>query len=398
MRVAVVAAIGVLVVVGVVLGVTLGSAGSARSAAALGTPVANTHATSHPASPRPTEPAKPLQVMSVTPGNGAGAVNGQDPVQVVFSAALARNSPLPTFSPAVPGSWQAGRGATIVFTPTTPFTPATRETLSIPAGPSGVRSAHGGLLAKPETVGFQTAGWSTLRLEQLLSQLGYLPLTWTPASSSPARPTSSTTGGAPLTYSGQLADVYSPPAGTFRWQPGYPSALTSQWAPGTSSTILTGALMAFQSVHGMTMDGVAGTATWHAVLDAAIKRQDNPIGYTYAYASKGSPETLTVWHDGRQVFHGLANTGVPAAPTADGTFPVYLRYRNQIMRGTNPDGSKYADPVQYVAYFNGGDAVHYFPRYSFGYPQSLGCVELPLGSAAEVWPYLSYGSLVTVAG
>ena len=31
------------------------------------------------------------------------------------------------------------------------------------------------------------------------------------------------------------------------------------------------------------------------------------------------------------------------------------------MKGTNPDGSKYDDPVYYVAYFNGGDAVHHFP-------------------------------------
>ena len=83
------------------------------------------------------------------------------------------------------------------------------------------------------------------------------------------------------------------------------------------------------------------------------------------------------------VLHTLANTGIPAAPTVDGTFPVYLRYRNQIMKGTNPDGTKYADPVQFVAYFNGGDAVHYFPRYSFGFPQSLGCVELSLSDAAQ---------------
>ena len=38
------------------------------------------------------------------------------------------------------------------------------------------------------------------------------------------------------------------------------------------------------------------------------------------------------------------------------------------MKGTNPDGSKYADPVAWVAYFNGGDAVHYFPRGFYGVP------------------------------
>jgi hypothetical protein len=35
-------------------------------------------------------------------------------------------------------------------------------------------------------------------------------------------------------------------------------------------------------------------------------------------------------------------------------------------------------------------------RASFGTPQSLGCVELPLASAAKVWPYTPIGTLVTV--
>jgi peptidoglycan hydrolase-like protein with peptidoglycan-binding domain len=379
-------------VAGVVAAVTFGGAGPAHSAASLSTPVASTPRATHPASQRPSPtPAPPLQVMSASPGNGSTQVNGAAPVQVVFSAPLAPSSPLPTFRPTVPGSWHAGSGDTMVFTPTTPFVPGTAETLSIPAGASGVHSAKGGLLARPATFHFVTAGWSTLRLEQMLAQLHYLPLTWAPIASS----TSSVTS---LNYSEQLTDVYAPPAGAFTWQPGYPSALTSQWAPGVSSRILTGALMAFQAVHGLTMDGVAGFSTWRAVLDAATKGQVNPNGYTYAYASKASPETLTIYHDGKAVMHVLANTGIAVAPTVDGTFPVYLRYRNQIMKGTNPDGTKYADPVQFVAYFNGGDAVHYFPRYSFGYPQSLGCVELSLGDSAQAWPYLTYGSLVTVAG
>jgi hypothetical protein len=115
-------------------------------------------------------------------------------------------------------------------------------------------------------------------------------------------------------------------------------------------------------------------------------------------AEKGSPETLTIWHNGRQIFRSLTNTGIPIAPTVDGTFPVYLRFRYQIMSGTNPDGSHYADPVTFVSYFNGADAVHYFPRGSYGSPQSLGCVELPYTAAQRAWPYLTYGSLVTVTG
>jgi len=56
-----------------------------------------------------------------------------------------------------------------------------------------------------------------------------------------------------------------------------------------------------------------------------------------------------------------------AAGSGYGTFPVYLRFRNTIMSGTNPDGSHYSDPVSFVSYFNGGDAVHYFPRGGYGY-------------------------------
>jgi hypothetical protein len=94
-------------------------------------------------------------------------------------------------------------------------------------------------------------------------------------------------------------------------------------------------------------------------------------------ASESDPESLTVWHDGVVVETTPANTGGTGTPTAQGTFPVYLRLRNQVMRGTDPDGATYADPVQFVAYFNGGDALHYMPRASYGDPQSLGCVELP---------------------
>jgi hypothetical protein len=128
------------------------------------------------------------------------------------------------------------------------------------------------------------------------------------------------------------------------------------------------------------------------------KGKHDPNAYTYALASQYSPESLRVWQNGKQVFETPANTGIPAAPTADGTFPVYLKYYFQIMKGTNPDGSKYSDPVYYVSYFDGGDAVHYFDRYSYGFYQSLGCVEVPWDAAKTVWPMLTYGSLVTVEG
>ncbi len=146
------------------------------------------------------------------------------------------------------------------------------------------------------------------------------------------------------------------------------------------------------------MYGIISPEAWRAMLRAAATGQNNALGYTYALVSKATPETLTIWHDGRVVFKHVANTGIPAAPTVDRTYPVYLRYRFQVMQGTNPDGSHYADPVAFVAYVNGGDAVHYFPRASYRSPQSLGCVELPRAAAERAWRYLTYGSLVTVTG
>ena len=333
--------------------------------------------------------ADPLRVLSVTPAPGATGVNGAAVLRVVFSAPLAADSPLPTLRPASAGSWRRGPANTISFAPAQGFAEDEHFRLLIPGGSAGVRSAGGGLLASSRTVGFRTARYSTVRLDQLLAQLGYLPLTWTPAvpGSEPAA----------ADAAAQRSAAVAPPAGTFSWRPGYPAGLRAFWnGGGSGSLIVTGAVMAFEADHGLTLDSAAGPQVWNRLLAAVAAGQSNSHGYTYAVASQASPETLTIWHDGQVVLRSPANTGIPVAPTTIGTAPVYLRYRFQIMQGTNPDGSHYADPVQFVAYFRAGEAVHYFPRYSYGYQQSLGCVELPWAAAAQAWPYLTYGSLVTV--
>ena len=336
--------------------------------------------------------ASRLRVVSVTPSAGSRAVSGVGPLQVVFSAALAPHSPLPVLTPAVPGQWQIS-GGSVTFTPAAAIAPSMRVTLRIPAGQAGVESAAGGLLAKAVVVHFKTAAYSRLRLAQLLGQLGYLPMSWQPSAGGRLLG-----GPAGSTLVGQQIMAYSPPRGTFRWSVGYPSVLRGQWRPGRSNPLTRGAVMAFEAQHRLAINGTASRRVWHALFIAAADQRPNDAGYTYAIASKGSPETLTIWHNGRIVLKTLANTGIPVAPTAAGTYPVYLRYRFQIMQGFNPDGSHYADSVSFVSYFDGGEAVHYFPRGSYGFPQSLGCVELPYDSAARAWPYLTYGSLVTVTG
>ena len=335
-------------------------------------------------------PEGPLRLVSVTPANGAKSVNGAAEIKIQFSAPLAAGSPLPTISPRIPGSWQPAGTSSLVFVPTAAFRQYTRVTVKIPGGLLGVKSTSGGLLVRTKTIQFKTGGFRAARLDQLLAQLGYLPLTWTAAPG--------TTVPAATDALGQLSAAYFPPQGSYSWQPGYPAQLRAFWHGGAASgMIIKGAVMAFEADHGILMDGVAGTQVWRALLKAVADRRHNANGYTYAIAREANPETLTIWHNGKKVLHLLANTGISVAPTTLGTDPVYLRFRNQIMRGRNPDGSKYADPVQFVAYFRSGEAVHFFPRGSYGYPQSLGCVELDLNDAARAWPYLTYGSLVTVA-
>jgi peptidoglycan hydrolase-like protein with peptidoglycan-binding domain len=419
----VIAAVAVAVGIGAlaVVASTKGSHGAAGNARAVG------------AQAKGTADAAPLRIVAVSPATKSKHVNGDTTVQIAFSSRVA-SSVVPAFRPAVRGHWQAS-GSMLSFTPSTPFAPSTRYTLVIPGGRRGLRSAAGGLLAKPRRVSFQTGGYSQIRLAEVLSQLGYLPMTWqaTGGDGVPGMPASggdanggvanggtgnsgagnsgagnsgagnsgagnsgAGNSGAANSVAGQEKLAYSPPRGTFTWKAGYPASLRAAWVPGHPNVVVRGAVMAFQAQHRLAVNGIASKKLWSKLFAAAASSERNTVGYSYAIASKGSPETLTIWHDGHKVLRTLVNTGISIDPTASGTYPVYLRYRFQIMQGTNPDGSHYADPVSYVSYFDGGEAVHYFPRGSYGFPQSLGCVELPLNDAKRAWPYLTYGSLVTV--
>jgi hypothetical protein len=343
---------------------------------------------------KPLQPAAALQMVSMTPAAGAKGVNGTSPIRVQFSVPLAPNSPMPTLSPSIAGHW-AVQGNAAVFTPAVGWSQKTKVTVKVPGGLAGMVSAEGATAGDGGTLGsnlsrsFTTGSFSNMRLQELMAQLGYLPMTWK-ATSGPA------VGAA--NARAQLAAAYHAPAGTFTWQSGWPWALRSQWNPGKANILQIGAIRAFESVHKITMDGIAGKALWSKLFTAVAKVQKNPNGYTYALANQHYPEKITIWHNGKVVLTSLANTGIPGRSTVDGTFPVYLKYYFTYMDGTNPDGSKYHDPVYYANYFNGGDAVHEFARASYGSYQSLGCVELPWAAAKKAYGYLSYGSLVTVTG
>ena len=137
---------------------------------------------------RDRQPAADLQVVSVAPAAGAKGINGTSPIRVQFSSPLAASSPMPTLSPSIAGHWTV-QGDAAVFTPAVGYFENTRVTVNIPGGLAGVISAAGS--QTPATAersssdlsrSFTTGSFSTMRLQQLLAQLGYLPMTWTPKS------------------------------------------------------------------------------------------------------------------------------------------------------------------------------------------------------------------------
>ena len=298
----------------------------------------------------------------------------------------------------MPGHWLV-HGSKVVFTPTGHLPIYTTMHLRIYAGSAGAHAADGGRMTSAFTSSFTVHGpTSRLRLQQLLAELGYLPVRF----ALPVAATATTKahyapalGREPATL-----DLLSlkPLTGRFFWRYKHiPASLSSLWKRGTSTVLIKGAVMAFESDHKLGDDGVAGRAVWTALLKAAARHQASKRSYDYIEVSMALPEALHVWRDGKIIYSSAANTGIASRPTARGTFPVYARFVSTTMSGTNPDGSTYHDTgVPWVAYFNGGDAVHGFIRGSYGWPQSLGCVELPYGAAAVVFKYDPIGTLVTV--
>ena len=122
---------------------------------------------------------------------------------------------------------------------------------------------------------------------------------------------------------------------------------------------------------------------WHTLIADAMAGSASASGYSYVYVHRNVPQTLTLWNAGRTVRDLPRQHRLLRRRTELGTFPVFEHIPVGTMSGTNPDGSHYNDPgIHWISYFNGGDALHAFNRASFGTPQSLGCVELPLAAAA----------------
>ncbi len=267
----------------------------------------------------------------------------------------------------------------------------------------------------------------TIRLEdQILAELRYLPVsfvaagttstttttttsttTTTTTTAPPSTGSTSTTTTAPPTTTTTVPTRRRPtgtkdPAllqpGSFVWRfPTLPASFRQNWSVGTDNVIVQGALMRFQDDHGLPTTGSMDGSTWRLLVETVRARGFSSEPYDMVLVSQTLPQRLDLYQNGRVTFTTLVNTGISASPTANGTYPVYLRFTSTTMSGTNPNGTKYHDTgIPWVSYFNGGDALHGFIRPGYGYPQSLGCVEMPFPEAKTLWPHTPIGTLVTV--
>jgi L,D-transpeptidase catalytic domain len=371
--------------------------GAPARSIALGTRAA-TGAVVIAAAPRPWEkigspalvswfPPSRVPVMVSVPAAGTN-IAPATPIALTFSKPVSEvlGSSRPRLSPSTPGQWRETSSHTLVFTPSG-LGAALGSPLRVQLPRAIAVTTNGSTLHSTRQVEWTVPPGSTLRLQQLLAEAGYLPVSWQSAGTVVAH-----------TPSAEAQAAVEPPSGSFGWRyPNTPPQLQAMWSPGQWSMIVKGAVMKFENENGLTVDGLPGPTVWRTLLGDAIAGKRVTSGYSYVYVHREVPETATLWHDGRTIISSPANTGISGAETELGTFAVFEHLPETTMTGTNPDGSHYEDPgIKWVSYFNGGDALHNFDRSSFGTPQSLGCVELPLAASAEIWPYTPIGTLVTI--
>jgi peptidoglycan hydrolase-like protein with peptidoglycan-binding domain len=379
----VVAAVAVIALVIVVVAPGASHPGGHNGASGAGGASGSTSGGSgHPS--HTTTSTTPLALTASTPVAGASSVPPDSDIALTFSSPVTLGAVVPTLSPAVAGSWTQTSKSTLTYDLTAPLVPSTNETVTIPGGSSGLRGTDGSELPSSTSFHFSVAIGDYLRLQQLLAQLDYLPVSFAATGAPPA---------------GKEMATDQPGTFSFRW-PTLPTELTSQWTPGMFNEITRAAVEAFENQNNLGVDGIAGPSVWSALLaDVAAQKVDD-VPYVYVLVTKVQPENLTLYNNGAVQFSNiLVNTGAPGADTTDGTYAVFEHVQFSDMKGTNPDGTKYNDPnVPWASYFNGGDALHGFIRAHYGYPQSNGCVEMSYADAGMIWPETPIGTLVTIEG
>jgi hypothetical protein len=327
-------------------------------------------------------PLPPTQLLALP--KHAILADGTEPLRVTLSAPVSPTSPPPTLDPKVAGTWSIV-GDSEVFTPASTLEPCSSYALTVWARTSA--SGHTELGHK-RTVVVQVACPPLAGLQQALARLGYLGAKLHPRYRVHIAAAAETRREA-------AEHAFHPPRGALAPDPRDAPPVEM----GQLDAVTRGAIEIYQADRGLEVTGEPNRATWESMLYDETHYRRDPISYTWVSVSESLPETLQVHQGARVVFTTPVNTGVPGAETELGIFPIYARYISTTMSGTDVDGTKYDVPdVPWVNYFNGGDAVHGYPREAYGFPQSNGCVELPIEAAHTVFGMLAIGDIVDVKG
>ena len=229
----------------------------------------------------------------------------------------------------------------------------------------------------------------------------------------------------PISYEGRRG---------YRFQFAAPSILRSvanSYAWNSQNPFFLGAIAQYLEASGQLRDGEYAKTQINKTLlyrlkKSAEKGRFNRHAWKWVLvrqAKKG--EKVTLYANGKKIFSSPINTG-EFGTTPDGTWYVFLRFRDTTMSGLSPkriskkvyaslktkhskdvgclDGHpvkwiSYDDSgIKYVDYFNKGIALHYIKRPRYGFPQSAGCVEIPRHAAGFLYKNTGYGTIVTVIG
>ena len=311
-----------------------------------------------------------------------GVADGAAGVAIRLNGTPAATTPRPEIFPHVAGAWH-DIGPYEAFRPVSTLEPCTTYRMLVPAR---TRAAGHRALGATKTFSFSVACPGTVAVQEALARLGYLP----------------------YTLHGFVGASFDGPesrgqAAQRAFEPPYDGKLLPNVAGapplsvGNVDPTTTGALEVYEEDHDLPLSTTPTRQLWVELLADETLGHRDAKPYTWVTVTETLPETLEVHENAKIALTSPANTGVPGATTQQGIFPIYARYVATTMIGTNVDGSHYDDPgVPWVNYFNGGDAVHGYPRPGYGYPQSNGCVELPIPTAEVVYGMLQIGDLVIV--
>ena len=358
------------------LGLCLLAPGTASASSTATTPAT----TSTPAPT--TEPAAPLTPTQLVGRPPRTIVNGTSPVTIELSGPPAPGSPTPMLTPSVAGTWTTV-GDTESFTATSTLQPCSTYELTVWANTTATGHAR---LGRRQVLKLNVACPPLAGMQQALARLGYLGAVFRPTYKFVQR------SGAESRREAAV-NAYHPPRGMLAPDPSTAPPVRM----GSLDPTTRGALMVYQSDNNLPVTGEPNVSTWDSILYAQTRYRRDPHPYTWVTVSESLPETLVLYQGHRRVLSTPVNTGVAGAETELGVFPIYSRFVSTTMTGTDPDGTHYVAPdVPWVNYFNGGDAVHGYPRASYGFPQSNGCVELPIETAHTVFDMLAIGDIVVV--